>query len=50
MSADIDHALRRRSDRADQRRPTRIHQRTERLYDDKGALGEGHDIGKKDHG
>ena len=34
-SADLDHARRRRSNRADQRRPTRVHERTERPYDGK---------------
>lgn len=44
MSADLDHALRRRSDRADQHRPTRIHQRTERPYDGKTKARWGRDM------
>ncbi len=44
MDADLDHALRRRSVRADQRRPTRIHQRTERPYDGKTKARWGRDM------
>ena len=44
MSAELDHALRRRSDRADQRQPTRIHQRTERPYDGKTKARWGRDM------
>lgn len=44
MSAEHDHALRRRSERADQRRPTRVRKRTERLYDGKTKARWGRDM------